>query len=104
MDDDRHAIPIRRLKHSAQPLNVLGIVVVDDGVRKMQLEARILRGLLRTVGKFIKGVVSERIDTAEPQKPVTVKRHLLTGPVVLVSNPFAFVFDCSLGAAKDVCR
>lgn len=102
MDDDRHPVIVRRTKDLAELRDVLRVVVVDDRVPEVQLEAVAKARILRAAGQLLERIVPERIEAAEASQPIREACHLLAGPVVLGLDLLVLVLDGSVRAPKRV--
>ena len=81
-----HVIVVRGAKHPSNLRDVCGIVVVDDGVSEVQLEAPAKVRISRAAHELLECVVLQRVETTESDQPIGKLRHLPAGPVVLASE------------------
>ena len=77
---------VRGAKHPSHLCDVFGIVVVDDGVSEVQLEAAAKVRIGGTPGQLLERVVLQRVQPAESDETVRKLCDLLAGPVVVASE------------------
>jgi hypothetical protein len=83
---------------------VFGIVVVDDGVAEVQLEAAAKVRIGGAAGQLLERVVLQRIQPAESDQTVWKLCDLFAGPVIVAFELLCGVVSVSRRLLEDVRR
>src|SRR3990170_996686 len=100
--NDRHPVSISSGEQPTDAIDVRGVVVINPGVREMQLQSAPQPRILRTASELVKCVLFQRIDAAEANETIRKPCDLAAGPIVLCFDLRIFVRGGSFGITEDV--